>query len=145
SESSQILSSFFRAICRACGLSVGANGARPRSGWRSGVGKVRKKPSTGDSMTSKMIPRLAAFALAVRLMSGSANCLAATVQDPPMDYNTETRLAEEAQRKDPAWKPKYQEIALIQVMKNAKGGSVHNYCLNTNGDILACCGGKFTR
>src|ERR1039457_7116558 len=95
-------------------------------------------------MTIIKIPKLAAIALAVRLLSGPSG-FAAEPQDIPMDYNAEMRAAQEAQRKDPAWKPKYQEIALIQVMKRGKGGSLHNYCLNTNGNILACCGGNFVR
>src|ERR1039458_8517900 len=91
------------------------------------------------------IPKLAAIALAVPLLSGPNCDFAAEPEDIPMDYNAEMRAAQEAQRKDPAWRPKYQEIALIQVGKHGKGGSLHNYCLNTNGDILACCGGKFVR
>jgi hypothetical protein len=88
---------------------------------------------------------LAAFALAVRLLSGPDCSVAAATGNTPMDENAQIRAAEEALAKDPAWKPKYREIALIQVVKNSRGGSLHNYCLNTNGDILACCGGKFVR
>ena len=96
-------------------------------------------------MTSTKIPKLAAVAVAVRLLSGPSCGFAAEPQDIPMDSNAEMQAAMAAQRKDPAWKPKYQEIALIQVGKRGKGGSLHNYCLNTNGNILACCGGKFVR
>jgi len=85
------------------------------------------------------------MAIAIRMISGPSCNLAAAPEDTPMDYNAEMRAAEAAQRNDPEWKPKYEEIALIQVNKHSKGGSLHNYCLNTNGDILACCGGKFTR
>src|ERR1017187_6151000 len=96
-------------------------------------------------MTTTQIPKLAALALAVRVLAGTNCGFAAEPGDVAMDYNAEMRAAQEAQRKDPAWKPKYQEIALIQVMKRGKGGSLHNYCLNTNGNILACCGGNFVR
>ncbi len=96
-------------------------------------------------MHSTKVPKLTAIALAVRLLAGPTCSLTAAPEDIPMDYNAEMRAAEEAQHKNPAWKPKYQEIALIQVVKNGKGGSLHNYCLNTNGDILAACGGKFAR
>jgi hypothetical protein len=92
-------------------------------------------------MNTSKIPKLAALALAVLLLSGPNCGFAAEPDDIPMDANAELQ----AQFKDPAWKPKYQEIALIQVVKHSKGGSLHNYCLNTNGDILACCGGKFVR
>jgi hypothetical protein len=96
-------------------------------------------------MTSTKIPKLAAVAVAVCLLSGASCSFAAEPQDIPMDGNAEMQSAMAAQRKDPAWKPKYQEIALIQVGKRGKSGSLHNYCLNTNGNILACCGGKFVR
>jgi len=96
-------------------------------------------------MTTTMIPKLAAAALAVRLLSGPGYICAAGPEDIPMDPNAELQAAEDALSKDPAWKPKYQEIALIQVVKHGKGGSLHNYCLNTNGDILACCGGDFVQ
>ena len=77
-------------------------------------------------MTSTKIPKLAAVAVAVRLLSGPSCSFAAEPQDIPMDSNAEMQAAMAAQRKDPAWKPKYQEIALIQVGKRGKGGSLHN-------------------
>lgn len=62
-----------------------------------------------------------------------------------MSYEDEMKAAAEARRKDPAWKPVFPEIAQIKIGKSAKGGSVHNYCVNTDGNLLACCGGKFVR
>src|SRR5690349_3565154 len=67
---------------------------------------------------------------------------ASSPEDIPMTMDAQMRAAEEAQRKDPAWKPALEQITQIQVGKNRNPGSVHNYCLNTDGNILACCGGK---
>lgn len=40
--------------------------------------------------------------------------------------------------KDPAWKPQFQETARIQVGNPSKGGSLKNYCLAPDGNVLAC-------
>lgn len=95
-------------------------------------------------MRTTNLSRLAAMALLLQL----AACPIYVQADPndiPMDYNQEIRLAQEAQRKDPNWKPKFQQIALIQIGNASRAGSVHNYCLNTNGNLLAVCGGKYER
>ena len=89
--------------------------------------------------------KVAAITLAMGLLAGPNRSVGAAPEDIPMSYDEEMKAALAAQSKDPAWKPKFQEIARIQIGKNSKGGSVHNYCLNTNGNILACCGGKFVR
>lgn len=66
-------------------------------------------------------------------------------EDIPMAPDAEERAAEAARKKDPNWKPALQEVAQIKIGKGNKGGSVHNYCLDASGNILACCGGKFQR
>jgi hypothetical protein len=45
-----------------------------------------------------------------------------------------------ARSADPAWKPKSEEIAVIQVGEKGQAGNLHNFCLHTNGNILACYG-----
>ncbi len=55
------------------------------------------------------------------------------------------RAQQAALRNDPAWKPALNEVKVIQIGKGPKGGSVHNYCLNRDGNLLVCCGGKFNR
>jgi len=41
---------------------------------------------------------------------------------------------------DPAWKPSSEQVAVIQVGEKGRGGKLHNFCLATNGNILACWG-----
>lgn len=58
-------------------------------------------------------------------------------------YEAQQKAAAEAREKDPAWKPACQEIALIQVGDARNPGALKNFCLNTDGNILACfAGGK---
>ena len=39
---------------------------------------------------------------------------------------------------DPAWKPGYTEVGLIQVGDAKPAGALRNFCLNAEGNILAC-------
>lgn len=51
--------------------------------------------------------------------------------------------ADAAQRaKDPAWKPSHKETAVIRVGGKASSGLLHNFCVNRNGNLLACWGGS---
>lgn len=45
-----------------------------------------------------------------------------------------------AQAKDPAWKPAYDEVGLIQIGDSRAPGALRNFCLNGEGNILACFG-----
>lgn len=75
----------------------------------------------------------------------SLNGAAATKSSPediPMTYDQEMKAAQDALRKDPAWKPALEEVALIQMSKGAKAVILNNYCLDPAGNILACCGHK---
>ena len=47
-----------------------------------------------------------------------------------------------ARQKDPAWAPACREVSVIRVGKKGKGGFLNNYCLHTNGNILACWKGN---
>ena len=53
-------------------------------------------------------------------MSGVLNCTAASTSE------------------DPAWKPAYTEVGLIQVGDGKQPGALRNFCLNAEGNILAC-------
>src|SRR2546430_17425575 len=53
-------------------------------------------------------------------------------------YEAEQRAAEAARAKDAAWKPSCKEVGLIQVGNNKKGGALKSFCLNPDGNILAC-------
>lgn len=59
--------------------------------------------------------------------------------------NDAEAAAEKARAGDPAWKPACQEVAVIQVGEKGKGGALHNYCLNRDGNLLACWGGDYVR
>lgn len=52
----------------------------------------------------------------------------------------EQRAAAEAREKDPAWKPSRSEVGLIQIGNPRKPGALKNFCLNAEGNILACVG-----
>lgn len=52
----------------------------------------------------------------------------------------ETQRAAAAREKDPEWRPSCEEVGLIQVGDASKPGSLKNFCLNAEGNILACYG-----
>lgn len=52
------------------------------------------------------------------------------------------RAASATREKDPAWKPATSEVGLIQVGDAKKPGSLRSFCLNADGNILACLGAK---
>jgi hypothetical protein len=81
----------------------------------------------------------------VWLVAGRTGAATRSPEDIPMSYDQEMRAAEKARGSDPAWQPAFGEVAVIPVGKSAKGGSVHNYCLNADGNLLICCGGQFNR
>lgn len=56
----------------------------------------------------------------------------------PESYDESLRAAEAARAKDPAWKPKTKEVALIQVGNKNSPGAVRNYCLDPKGNLLVC-------
>lgn len=54
------------------------------------------------------------------------------------DFANDQRKAAEARAKDPAWKPACEEVASIQVGDAKKPGTLRNFCLSPDGNILAC-------
>jgi len=72
--------------------------------------------------------------------------LARAAEDSAMTLEQEMKAMQQALKKDPAWKPAFREVAQLRVGKSAKsGGSVHNYCLDSSGNILVCGGGSYER
>jgi hypothetical protein len=53
-------------------------------------------------------------------------------------YEAEQRAAAAAREKDAAWKPLCSEVGLIQIGDSKKPGALKNFCLNAEGDLLAC-------
>jgi hypothetical protein len=68
-------------------------------------------------------------AVAVIGLCGMVNGWGATAQD---------RAAAAARERDPAWKPACDEVSLIQIGDSASPGALKNFCLNGEGNILAC-------
>jgi hypothetical protein len=48
----------------------------------------------------------------------------------------------ESQETDPAWKTTHEQTAVIKISKDGKPLPLNNFCLNTDGNILAACGGE---
>lgn len=55
-----------------------------------------------------------------------------------MGADTEERAASAARAKDPAWKPAAAEVAAIRVGNGKPAGALTNFCVNAEGNILAC-------
>lgn len=53
-------------------------------------------------------------------------------------YEAQQKAAAAARKKDPLWKPVCSEVGLIQVGDSKKPGALKNFCLNAEGNILAC-------
>src|SRR6185436_8346291 len=53
-------------------------------------------------------------------------------------YEAQQKAAAGAREKDPAWKPSCDEVGLIQIGDSKKPGALRNFCLNADGNILAC-------
>jgi hypothetical protein len=53
-------------------------------------------------------------------------------------YEGEQRAAAAAREKDVAWKPSCSEVGLIQIGDSKKPGALKNFCLNAEGNLLAC-------
>ena len=77
--------------------------------------------------------------------NGAVNSIAASNEEEAAEatvmmssYEAQQKAAAEARAKDPAWKPKSAELAVIQVGDTKQPGALKNFCLNAAGDILAC-------
>jgi len=55
-----------------------------------------------------------------------------------MMSNPDQRAAAAAREKDKAWKPSSSEVALIQVGDSRRPGALKNFCVNAEGNLLAC-------
>ena len=52
--------------------------------------------------------------------------------------DAQERAAAAARERDPAWKPSCAEVGLIQIGDRKRPGALKNFCLNGEGNILAC-------
>ena len=53
-------------------------------------------------------------------------------------YEKQQKAEAAARAKDPLWKPACDEVGKIQVGDSKKPGALRNFCLNADGNILAC-------
>jgi len=60
-----------------------------------------------------------------------------------MDYEALLRAEAAARAKDPAWRPTHQEIAVIRVGGQQGRGLLHSFCVNKDGNLLVCWGGRY--
>jgi hypothetical protein len=83
-------------------------------------------------------------------LNGAGNGLAASSKEVSEatammnSYEAEQRAAAAAREKDAAWKPSCSEVGLIQIGDSKKPGALKNFCLNAEGNILACFAPKET-
>ena len=78
-------------------------------------------------------------------LNGAVNSMAAAkeVEEATAmmsSYEAQQKAAAAAREKDPAWKPSCAEVGLIQIGDSKKPGVLKNFCLNAEGNILACFG-----
>jgi hypothetical protein len=57
-------------------------------------------------------------------------------------YEAQERAAAAARAKDSAWKPSCKEVNVIQIAEKGNPAALKNFCLNKDGNILACYGGN---
>src|SRR3954466_15952402 len=56
------------------------------------------------------------------------------------NYEAQQRAEAASRQKDPQWKAACHEVGLIKVGDGKKPGAVKNFCINSEGNILACFG-----
>ena len=69
---------------------------------------------------------------------GSTTVKADEATEAASSYETQQKAAAAAREKDPTWKPTCAEVGLIQVGDKGKAGALKNFCLDAEGNILAC-------
>ncbi|MGC3960509.1 MAG: hypothetical protein QM813_22040 [Verrucomicrobiota bacterium] len=80
--------------------------------------------------------------------NGAVNSLAAGNDDVAEatvmmgSYEQQQKAAAASRAKDPAWKPACDEVGKIQVGDSKRPGALRNFCLNAEGNILACFAGN---
>jgi hypothetical protein len=77
-------------------------------------------------------------ALAWTLILGADLCGVPDRMAAASSYEDEQRAAAAAREKDPAWKPSCSEVSVIQVGDSKRPGAVKNFCVDAEGNILAC-------
>src|ERR1044071_736171 len=74
----------------------------------------------------------------------NSNCMGQAANEATTmmnSYDAEQRAAAAARLKDTAWKPSCKEVQLIQIAERGNPSALKNFCLNKDGNILACYAG----
>jgi hypothetical protein len=82
---------------------------------------------------------LSALFIIATAAQAATSAQAKAAEDAALSYQDEVKAAAKAREKNPAWKPAHQQIATIQVSQSKKGETLSSFCVNTDGNILACC------
>ena len=80
------------------------------------------------------------WASTITIISCLCGVLAVNAQEDP--FEAERKASAEARSRDSSWKPKTEQVALIQVGDKNSPGQLRNYCLNKEGNILAAIGNE---
>src|SRR5436190_157590 len=67
-------------------------------------------------------------------LNGTVNSTAATSKEAA----EAAAMMSGARERDPAWKPACAEVGVIQIGDSKQPGALKNFCLNAEGNILAC-------
>src|SRR5215207_1752957 len=104
----------------------------------------RKQQITGEHMKSNALWMVALAVISGACVNGGLNAMAASSQEVQEATEmmsgaaAQERAAAAARQKDPAWKPSCAEVGLIQIGDSKKPGALKNFCLDAQGNILAC-------
>jgi hypothetical protein len=88
--------------------------------------------------------KVAVALMAAACLNGAVSSKAATSKEAAeatammSGYDAEQRAAAAAREKDAAWKPSCSEVGLIQIGDSKRPGALKNFCLNAEGNLLAC-------
>src|SRR6266700_6025863 len=103
-----------------------------------------KQQITGERMKSNARWLVVLAAVSGACLNGTMNSKAASSEEVSeatammSGYEAEERAAAAARQKDAAWKPSCSEVGLIQIGDSRKPGALRNFCLNAEGNLLAC-------
>lgn len=97
---------------------------------------VTSAASGNNSSQKERMKRRSFWPITAAILIGVCASVSTSAQEDP--YEAEQKAAAKARSKDSAWTPKTREIALIQIGDKGSPGKLKNYCLNEEGNILAC-------
>jgi len=66
---------------------------------------------------------------------------AAQIEEWQKKYEAEQKALIDRLRADPEWKPTHEETAVVHAAEGLGTGSLHNFCLDRQGNVMACVGG----